>query len=91
VKRILFEAGFKPHEIYDVRLKDILLYKQVHERKQWRDTQLVIGLRNDVRGIVGADPIDPTGPKNGRDEEAIEELEERWSDWIDEQTDDTQE
>lgn len=87
MKRILFEAGFKPREIYDVRLKDILLYRQVQQRRQWRTTQLMIGLRNDVRGIVGADPIDPTTPESGRDEEAIEELEDRWSDWIEENTD----
>lgn len=87
MKRILFEEGYKPREIRSVRLKDILLYKQVQQRRQWRRHREFVGLRNDIRGLMDAELIE-LGGSDGRDEEAIEALEERWSDWIDAHTND---
>jgi hypothetical protein len=90
VRRILYEEGYRPHEILDVRLRDILLYKQVQERRQWRSFQQMVGLRNDVRGLMGADLIELGGASPaGRDEDEIDALIERWSGWIEAQTDPT--
>jgi hypothetical protein len=91
VRRILYEEGYRPREIHDVRLRDVLLYKQVQERRQWRRFEQMVGLRNDVRGLMGADLIELGGasPSASRDEEAIAELEDRWSDWLEEKTSDS--
>jgi hypothetical protein len=87
VRRILYEEGYRPREIHDVRLRDVLLYKQVQERRQWRRFQQMVGLRNDIRGMMGADLIELGGTSpSSRDEEAIAELEDRWSDWLEEKT-----
>jgi len=79
------QSGIAVRELPACTLRELFLAHQAHARIERRKDLRVIGLRNDIRGLMGADLIKTAQPK-ARDEEAIEELMEDWSGWIDAHT-----
>lgn len=55
----LYEAGCTTEEILQSELRHLLMRQRGYENRKRRENAHVIGLRNEVRGFLGADPIDP--------------------------------
>lgn len=79
------QAGIALRDLPACTLRELFLAHQAHARIERRKDLRFIGLRNDIRGLMGADLI-KTGQRKQRDEDAIEQLMEDWSGWIDAHT-----
>jgi hypothetical protein len=63
------EAG-RTSNLSSLTLREVFLIYQGYLRRQKKETLRVIGLRNDIRGAIGADQIDPQDMFEGSDKKA---------------------
>ena len=77
------QAGVSIAEVPFCTVREVFLAYQAYIRNQNNENNRFIGLRNDIRGLMGADLIKQKTQSTYRDEEEIDDFKERWSDWID--------
>lgn len=80
------QAGISITDVRFCTIRDVFLAHQAHVRNENAKTLRFIGLRNDIRGLMGADLIKQSTSHSPRDEEKIDKLKDRWKTWIERHT-----
>lgn len=77
------QSGISIVDVEFCTIREVFLAYQAYIRNQKNEQLRFIGLRNDIRGLMGADLIKQSSNQSiKRNEEEIDKLKDRWNDWI---------
>lgn len=70
----LFATDLTPPEVLETEVRYLLMYASAYSDRAKREEAHVLGLRNDIRSWLGADPITPdeSSPSTSQDTESLD-------------------